>query len=180
MTRDAFVVPLKRFDDAKTRLRSGGTREVSALAREMATNVLASCAPRRVIVLSESADVTRFASDLGAELIESNAANLNDAAQRAYARLTERFDRLIFVHGDLRNPAGLSLFRPPPGVTIITDHHGTGTNVLALPTGLDFRFNYGVGSAQLHEREARRIGAPCQVVFDSPWRFDVDEPGDVT
>jgi 2-phospho-L-lactate guanylyltransferase (CobY/MobA/RfbA family) len=180
MNRDAFVVPLKRFDVAKTRLRTGGSQEVDALAHYLATNVLLNCAPRHVIVLSESDGITRFAQDLGVEVIETDAADLNDAAQRAYALLTHRFDQLIFVHGDLRDPAGLSLFHPPPGVTIVTDHHGTGTNVLALPTGLDFRFNYGVGSAQLHEKEAQRIGTSCEVIVDSPWRFDVDEPGDVT
>ena len=180
MNRDAFVVPLKRFDVAKTRLRTGGTQEVDALAHDLARNVLLHCAPRHVIVLSESDDITRFALELGAEVIETDATDLNEAAQRAYALLTDRFDRLIYVHGDLRDPAGLSTFKPTSGVTIFTDHHGTGTNVLALPTGLDFRFTYGVGSAQLHEKEAKRIGASCEVIVDSPWRFDVDEPSDLT
>jgi 2-phospho-L-lactate guanylyltransferase (CobY/MobA/RfbA family) len=180
MDRDAFVVPLKRFDVAKARLRSGGAREVSALARNLATNVLRHCAPRHVIVLSESVDITRFAHDQGAEVMESDAANLNDAAQRAYSLLADRFDRLIFVHGDLRNPEGLADFRPSPGVTIVTDHHGTGTNVLVVPTGLDFQFAYGAGSAQLHEQEARRLCEICHIIVDSPWRFDVDEPGDLT
>jgi 2-phospho-L-lactate guanylyltransferase len=64
-------------------------------------------------------------------------------------------------------------------VTIVTDHHGTGTNVLALPTGLDFHFSYGANSASLHRREAERLGCPVTTVSDSPWRFDVDEPDDL-
>lgn len=179
MERDAFVVPLKRFDVAKTRLRSGVTLDVTTLVRDLATNVLANCAPRHVIVISESDDITQFAHDLGVEVVETDATNLNAAVQRAYALLGDRFERLIFVHGDIRNPEGLSNFSPAPGITIVADHHGTGTNVLVVPTGLGFRFAYGNGSAQLHAQEARRIGAICQVVVDSPWRFDVDEPVDL-
>lgn len=180
MDRAAFVIPLKRFDVAKARLRSDGALDVSTLARTLATNVLAHCAPRHAIVLSESDEITLFANELGVEVIQSEATDLNEAVQHAYGLLEVRFDQLIFVHGDLRDPAGLSNFRPSAGVTIVTDHHGTGTNVLAIPTGLDFRFAYGVGSAQLHECEARRVGAAHHLVTDSPWRFDVDEPGDLS
>jgi len=72
-----------------------------------------------------------------------------------------------------------SEFEPADGVTIVTDHHGTGTNVLTLPTGLDFHFSYGADSASAHHREAERLGCRVALVTDSPWRFDVDEPEDL-
>ncbi len=179
VTVDTFVVPLKSFDLAKERLRSGGTSDVSALARQLASDVLANCSPRHVIVLSESTDITAFAIEHGAEVLTSNAKNLNEAAQGAYGKLSVRFERLILVHGDLRSPRGLGSFEPDEGITIVCDHHGTGTNILVVPTGLDFHFNYGEDSARLHTMEAERLGVEWRMVTDSPWRFDVDEPADL-
>jgi 2-phospho-L-lactate guanylyltransferase len=179
MMRDAVVIPLKRFDLAKERLRRDGTIEVTALAEALATAVLQSCAPRHVVVLSESDEISDFAAAHGAEVWRSTAGDLNEAVQGAYAALGARFDRLTIAHGDIRSPEGLGQFEPAPGVTIVTDHHGRGTNVLVVPTGLDFRFAYGPDSANLHDREARRLNIACVVVRDSPWRFDVDEPDDL-
>ena len=180
MADAVFVVPLKRFDVAKDRLRRGGVENVTGLASNLARAVIESCSPRQVIVLSESSDVTRFALDLGADVLESGATTLNEAVQGAYERLSERFDRIIVVHGDLRDPHGLGEFEPDAGVTIVTDHHLRGTNVLVVPTGLDFHFHYGDDSAEKHRAEAERLGVACRTVTDSPWRFDIDEPGDVT
>ena len=179
VTSDAFVVPLKRFDFAKERLRAAGIDDVTQRARQMASDVLTSCAPRHVIVLSESEDITAFAHGHGVEVWTSSAGNLNDAVQGAYADLSTRFERLIVVHGDLRDPSGLGSFNPDAGVTIVSDHHGTGTNVLVVPTGLDFRFAYGPDSARQHVAEAKRLDLAWRVVTDSPWRFDVDEPADL-
>jgi 2-phospho-L-lactate/phosphoenolpyruvate guanylyltransferase len=180
MVSDVVVVPLKAFDVAKGRLRRGGVDEVSNLARELAEGVLVACIPRHVIVLSESAAATDFALAHGVEALVSDASNLNEAVQRAYERLGDRYDRLIIAHGDLRYPEGLGAFEPVSGVTVVTDHLGTGTNVLVVPTRLQFQFFYGANSAQRHQREAERLGLSCQVITDSPWRFDVDEPGDLS
>ena len=179
MTNDAFIVPLKRFDVAKERLRQGGTADVDQLARELAIGVIEGCAPRHVIVLSESDEVSRFARERGVEVLESRALDLNGAVQHAYEELEQRFERLVIVHGDLRRPFGLGRFEPEPGVTIVADHQARGTNVLVVPTGLDFRFAYGPDSALRHEREARRLGVEWRMIADSPWRFDVDEPSDL-
>ena len=180
MSSDAFVLPLKRFDLAKERLRTNDVDDVTGLAQRLATQVILSCRPRHTIVLSESDAITAFAAALGCEVLQSDAAGLNDAVQRAYGALQGRFARLIIVHGDLRDPEGLGEFEPDDDITIVTDHHGLGTNVMALPTGLDFLFAYGANSAALHQREAERLGRRVTVVTDSPWRFDVDEPDDLT
>jgi 2-phospho-L-lactate guanylyltransferase len=176
---DAFIIPLKRFDLAKERLRVNNTASVTELAQQLATQVIASCAPRYTVVLSESDEISHFASTQGCEVLRSDATDLNDAVQRAYGALQSRFERLIIVHGDLRHPEGLGSFEPGDGITIVTDHHGVGTNVMALPTGLDFHFSYGANSASLHRREGERLGTPVTLVSDSPWRFDVDEPDDL-
>ncbi len=179
MTNDAFVVPIKAFTIAKERLRAGGVPDVSALARTLASHVLAACAPRKVIVLSDSEEVTTFTRALDVEVVESYGTSLNEVVAGAYELLGDRYDRLIIVHGDLLRPEGLGQYRPLATVTIVADHHGTGTNVLTLPTGLDFRFAYGPDSARRHLFEARRLHIDCEVVRDSPWRFDVDEPSDL-
>ena len=180
MVRDVVVVPLKAFDVAKDRLRRGGVDQVSTLVRQLADGVLSACAPRHVIVLSESAAATAFALERGAEPLVSDASSLNDSVQRAYQVLAKRYDRLIIAHGDLRFPEGLGAFDPLDGVTIVTDHLATGTNVLVVPTGLEFRFFYGEDSALRHREEARRLDVTCHLITDSPWRFDVYEPGDIT
>ena len=179
MAHVAVVIPLKQFDLAKERLRRGGTSQVTALARELATSVVEHCAPHHVIIASESEGVSEFARSLGVEVFESEARDLNDAVQRAYGSLERRFEQLIIVHGDLKYPSGLGSFQPGPGVTIVTDHHQLGTNVLALPTGLGFRFSYGPDSRHRHELEADRLNLPCLVLTDSPWAFDVDDPSDL-
>lgn len=179
LVTDAFVIPLKRFDLAKERLRVNNAASVTELAQELATRVIEACAPRHTVVLSESDAISEFASALGCDVLRSDATDLNDAVQRAYGALQSRFERLIIVHGDLRAPDGLGSFNPTAGITIITDHHGLGTNVLAVPTGLDFHFSYGAHSASRHRQEAERVGCAVTVITDSPWRFDVDEPGDL-
>jgi 2-phospho-L-lactate guanylyltransferase len=179
VTNDAFVIPLKRFDLAKNRLRVARVASVTELARELATRVITSCAPRHTIVLCESDATSDFAISLGCEVLRSDAIDLNDAVQRAYGALQSRFERLVIVHGDLRDPEGLGAFEPQEGITIVTDHYGTGTNVLGLPTGLDFHFSYGEDSASSHRREGERLKCPITIVTDSPWRFDVDGPDDL-
>ena len=175
---EAIVVPLKRFDRAKERLRRDAELDVATIAEDLARGVLTSSRPRTIIVVSEDPDVTRFAESQGAEVWASTASNLNDAVQGAYTGLSDRFDRLIIVHGDLRHPEGLGTFEPLPGVTFFADHHGSGTNVLVIPTGLDFHFAYGTDSLRRHVDEAQRLNATYHVVTTSPWRFDVDEPSD--
>ncbi len=179
MTTEAIVVPLKQFDLAKDRLRQSADLDVTALAEKLARGVLLKSWPRHVIVLSEHPDVTRFASSVGAEVWSSRATNLNEAVQDAYRGLADRFERLIIVHGDLRRPEGLGEFMPEPGITIVTDHRGEGTNVLVVPTGLDFHFAYGPQSRLRHVEQAAGLGVEYRVVSDSPWRFDVDELSDL-
>jgi 2-phospho-L-lactate guanylyltransferase len=179
MTRDAIVMPLKRFDVAKDRLRQAGAVDVTQLAEDLALGVLRSCRPRHVVVLSESDEISQFAVAHGAEAWRSQARSLNEAVQGAYAALRDRFDRLLVVHGDLASPEGLGQFQPGPGITIVADRHRAGTNVLVVPTGLDFHFAYGPDSMRLHQAEAERLGVSWRVIDDSPWRFDVDDPSDL-
>ena len=179
MLNDVVVVPIKHFDVAKERLRLSKVPDVTLLARELATGVLRASTPRPTIVVSESDDVTCFAEELGAEVLRSSVTGLNESVQWSYEVLAPRFGQLIIAHGDLRFPEGLGSFTPKPGITLVADHHGRGTNVLVIPTGLDFHFAYGPGSLERHVREAERLNIDFHVIRDSPWRFDVDEASDL-
>lgn len=176
---EAVVIPLKRFDLAKYRLRRDDDLDVTSIAKRLARGVIEASAPRPVIVLSEDPIVADFATSLGAEVWHSAATGLNDAVQGAYRGLEGRYERLIIAHGDLRLPEGLGLVTVAAGLTLYADHHGTGTNVLAIPTGLDFHFAYGANSLALHVAEAERLALDYRVITDSPWRFDVDERSDL-
>lgn len=177
---EAIVIPLKRFDVAKDRLRRNDDLDVTGMVRQLARGVIEASAPRKTIVLCEDVGVSDFATSLGAEVWQSGATSLNEAVQGAYRGLRERFERLIVVHGDLRRPEGLGVVDFEPGITLFADHHLKGTNVLVLPTGLDFRFAYGTNSLALHLEQAERLGVSHRVISDSAWRFDVDERSDLT
>jgi len=179
VTLDAFLVPLKSFDRAKERLRVDPALDVSSLVATLAADVVRSCAPVPVIVVTESPDVAAFAERLGARVHLSDAVDLNDALQRAYRSLPKRYAHVCIVPGDLRHPSGLGGFDPADGVTLVTDHHGTGTNLLALPGGVDFHFSFGPNSAPRHRAEAERLGLPVRVIAGGPWTWDVDHPEDL-
>lgn len=176
---DAFLVPLKAFDRAKERLRADASLDVTALAEALAAGVIAACAPIHVVVVTESASVADFAERHGAEVWLSGAHGLNEALQGAYRAFAPGLAQLAVVPGDLRRPGGLGAFHPSDGVTVVSDHHGTGTNVLALPGGVEFHFAYGPNSARRHLEEARRLGLAVQLVTRGPWCLDVDRPEDL-
>lgn len=178
MTVDAIIIPIKRFDHAKARLR-GADLDVDALARTLASGVIRHSAPRQVIVVCEERSIATFARAAGADVWWASATGLNAVIHSAYRGLGDRFERLIVAHGDLRHPEGLGDFAPTASITLVADHRRQGTNVLALPTGLDFHFAYGPNSLDRHVGEARRLGLDCEVVVGSPWGFDVDEPQDL-
>jgi len=173
------VIPLKDFTLAKSRLRVSGHTDTTTVVQQLAEGVLRACAPLPCTVVTESRAVASFAAALGAEVIITTATDLNSAVTEARNVLRSECDQLIVVHGDLRDPHGLGTWSPGPGVTIVTDHHGTGTNVLALDSTLPFTFLYGTNSAQQHEAEARRLDQRVTIVRDSAWSFDVDEITDL-
>jgi 2-phospho-L-lactate guanylyltransferase len=63
-------------------------------------------------------------------------------------------------------------------VVLVTDRHGTGTNVLALrpPDAIDVAF--GPGSRAAHRRAAETTGA-TYIELDGPLTVDLDTPDDL-
>jgi len=181
MSNDPYqvIIPLKSFRRAKSRLRDSlGEDGAADLARSLAHQVLEASRPRTALVVSEDPDVLDFASGLGAQTLLVSEQSLNAAVSAAYRRLDSVADYAIVAHGDLAQPEGLGTTLFSPGVSVYLDQWERGTNVLVLPTGLDFTFCYGPDSAHSHVDEARRLGLEVHIVRDSPWRYDVDEPPD--
>jgi 2-phospho-L-lactate guanylyltransferase len=65
------------------------------------------------------------------------------------------------------------------GFAIAPDAAGVGTNALCLGSTPAFRFQFGLGSQQLHLEEAQRSGLSPQVVRLPGLEFDVDLPADL-
>lgn len=177
---DIVLVPLKRFDRAKSRLRRDGATDVDELATSLARGVILACRPRPVTVVCESDDVEHFARALGVGVARSRLRGVNAAVSAAYRAVAPYVDRVIVAHGDLQVPEGLGSYDFPDGATFVADRRGEGTNVLALPRGLDFHFAYGARSLLRHVNEAQRLGLSYRVERESPWRFDLDVTSDRT
>ena len=177
--RTVVVVPLKRFDTAKSRLR--GTlvdEELSELARRLAEGVIRAAAPRECVVLGDDEQIAEFARTLGARFVRVSSDGLNAAIDDGLEQLRGDVDLAVIAHGDLARPLGLGTYVFDDGLTIVTDRHGTGTNVLAVSPRSSFRAQYGEGSAARHIAQGQRLGLAVNVVRDSPWALDIDGPDD--
>ncbi|MGF1596607.1 MAG: 2-phospho-L-lactate guanylyltransferase [Acidimicrobiales bacterium] len=178
----AVVVPVKAFELAKGRLADTLDPDARAeLARRMTAGVLKAADPLPRWVVCEADDVARWAIDAGASVIRQDRPGLNPGVTEAVAELGARgVQRVIVAHGDLPLAASLAWVGDFDGVTVVPDRRGDGTNVLAVPTGTDFTFAYGRGSAEAHWAEAERCGLAARMVHDESLGWDVDLPDDLT
>lgn len=175
------VVPVKDFSRAKVRLAPElGPAERAALARRMATVVIGAAAPLPVCVVCDSEEVREWAEGQGARVIWTPGLGLNGAVDAGVRQLGgEGVEVAVVAHGDLPLATQLAWVAATPGVTIVPDRRLDGTNVLAVPTGIGFRFAYGAGSFAAHRAEALRLGQQLRVVNDSRLGWDVDLPADL-
>jgi 2-phospho-L-lactate guanylyltransferase len=177
----AVVIPVKSFDLAKGRLAEAlDPEERAELARSMAAGVVVAAAPLPTFVVCGSEPVAAWAAEVGADVIRFDRPGLNPAVAHAARVLAGRgFRRMIVAHGDLPLARTLAWVAEFDGVTIVPDRRGEGTNVMAVPLGVEFDFHYGVGSAGLHRAEAERRGLNHRTVPDDQLGWDVDTPDDL-
>ncbi len=175
------VVPVKDFSRAKVRLAPElDAAERAELARRMATVVVAAAAPLPVCVVCDTPAVREWAEAEGARVIWTPGLGLNGAVQAAVDQLaTEHVAVAVVAHGDLPLATRLDWVAATPGVTIVPDRRREGTNVIAVPTGIGFRFAYGPGSFESHRAEAGRLGQQVRIVNDPRLGWDVDLPADL-
>ena len=180
--RTAVVVPVKAFSAAKARLSPGIEAPIrAALARAMATQVLASAGPIAAFVVCDDAEVRAWADQHGASVVWTPGLGLNGAVEAGVAHVAQLgFDEALVVHADLPLATDLSWLAGHRGVTLVPDRHRDGTNVVGVPTGAGFRFAYGPASFTRHQAEAARIGQPVRTVVDEQLGWDVDVAGDLS
>lgn len=177
----SVVVPVKDFSQAKLRLADeldpASRRD---LAREMATVVVRAAHPLPVLVVCDSAEVRDWAESVGARVVWTPGLGLNGAVAHGVDVLAaEGCTTAIVAHSDLPLARDLEWVAATPGVTIVPDRHRDGTNVLAVPTGIGFRFAYGPASFAAHRAEATRLDQQIRIVNDHRLGWDVDVPADL-
>ena len=185
--RAVVLVPVKGFQRAKERLASElSPDERAALARRLATGVVAAAAPLPVWVVCDDDDVAEWARSVDATVSWQPGSGLNGAVQAAFAELAEAgYERVIVAHGDLSRATSLAWLGEAPAVpsadavVLVPDRHGQGTNVASVPTTSGFQFAYGVGSCGRHVAEAHRLGLPLVVRHHEELQYDVDDPADL-
>jgi 2-phospho-L-lactate guanylyltransferase len=178
---DVVLIPVKAFHQAKRRLGSAlSDADRIGLVRTMAAQVVAACAPLPVAVVCDDEQVAQWASQVGATVMWEPGQGLNGAVRAGVHRLGRAGASWVTVaHGDLPRAHGLGDLVPFEGVTLVPDRRDDGTNVLRLPTSVDFRFAYGPGSFRAHRAEATRLGLPVRILREPNLAYDVDWPADV-
>lgn len=182
----SVVVPVKRVEVAKTRLRGVVTgvphdRLVLAMAQDTVRAMLACPMVAEVVVVTDDPVVGLSLGGLGARTVpDAPAAGLNAAISYGADRTTGRW--LVAATADLPalRPDELgSALRAAAGAGrrgFVPDTAGTGTTLLAAPPGVDLDPRFGPDSAARH-------AASGAAGLDGPWpsvRRDVDTPSDLS
>lgn len=180
--RVAVLVPLRSFWTGKARLSAVLDRAGrSALIELMAGRVVDAAHDLDVLIVHDSFEVERWAAERGAAALRPTQPGLNRAVTSGRTHLASLgYDQVIIAHADLPYATDLRVMLTGDPVTIVTDRVGDGTNVLCIPTGLDFEFAYGPGSFDHHCSTARALGFEPQVIDDPGLAWDVDHPDDLT
>jgi 2-phospho-L-lactate guanylyltransferase len=180
------VLPIKRFAQAKQRLDRADRADVMRGMAERVLRALAASAIDRVLVVTGDAAAAQLARDHGAEVVDepsllghSRAASLG--VERAMA-LGAR--RVLLLPGDcpLMSAEAIDALlaaHAGPGVVVLPDRHGTGTNGLLLEPPDAIAPAFGPGSRRRHEELAAAAGARCVVDERQAFMFDVDTVDDL-
>jgi 2-phospho-L-lactate/phosphoenolpyruvate guanylyltransferase len=186
------VVPLKSPDEAKSRLttvlNAVQRRELFfALAERVIRALHATPGIDVVAVVTASTEVATFARSLQAEVIR-HAADFGTASAFASAVLhlqPMRLERLLMIAGDLPLVSSatlqplVALADAQPGVVIVPDRHGLGTNaLLCTPPGV-IAPCFGSNSFQHHLRAAETAGVPARVLQLEALALDLDVAADL-
>lgn len=180
--RVAVVIPVKSFALAKGRLSDALTpSERESLARHCATTVLSAAAPLNVYVVCNDADVEAWAASHGAHIVHCATPGLDSAvgAGRTAAQ-ADGYDHVVVAHADLPLATTFHHIARQGCVTMVTDRHRDGTNVLSFPINSSFVTAYGPGSFDNHQDIARRCGLQYEVIDDAALSLDLDTADDLT
>ena len=179
------VLPVKSFGRAKQRLRPAGM-DRAELAAAMVGDVLEALGAVRgldgVVVVSAEDPAGRTA---GIEWVhDPDEVGQSAAALRGVRTAVARgAERILLVPGDCPalDPVEVDdlLVSAAPGVVIVPDRHGSGTNALLLDPPTVLTPAFGPGSFARHAALAHAAGATVRVGRLPSLELDVDTPGDL-
>jgi len=181
--RTVAVLPVKSFGRAKQRLRPTGV-DRAQLAAAMVGDVLEALGAVRgldgvVVVSAERVDAA------GVEWVDDPVeAGQSAAALRGVrAAVARGAQRVLLVPGDCPalDPAEVDalLASATPGVVIVPDRHGSGTNALLIDPPTVLTPAFGPGSFARHATLAQAGGATVRVGRLPSLELDVDTPDDL-
>jgi 2-phospho-L-lactate/phosphoenolpyruvate guanylyltransferase len=189
--RTAAVLPVKSFARAKQRLDAAvGQPDRAELAAAMLGDVLAALGAVDglddvIVVTAEprAADLARAAAaHVVADPLE---AGQSDAAARGVrSALARGAQRALLVPGDCpaldpREVGGLLDGFAGPGLVIVADRHGSGTNALLIAPPAAIEPSFGPGSFARHAARGAAAGVLVRVAEARSLELDVDTPGDL-
>ncbi|AEV88220.1 hypothetical protein ACWT_7210 [Actinoplanes sp. SE50] len=177
------VIPVKRLDAAKSRLRGAVPEErhpelVLAMLCDTVTAVVSATTVAGLIVVTDDPVAGHAVRRLGAEVAPDPGAGLNAAMRSGADEVAGLAAYRAVLTGDLPalRPAQLdAALAAVPHRSFVPDAAGTGTVLLAVPPGQRLDPLFGPGSAAAH----RTSGA---TVLAGDWpglRQDVDTPADL-
>jgi 2-phospho-L-lactate guanylyltransferase len=181
------ILPVKPFDDAKSRLRpvldaAQRRRLARTLMLHSLRTLLACEAIDRVLVVSADAEALALASGHGAATLTEAETGLNPALEQAnrHAKAGSA-TRLLVLAGDLPlvTAHDIEALIEAHGAAISADRRHQGTNALILPPDA-FQFSFGDSSFQRHRDLALAAGIMLPEVDLPGLAFDVDLPEDWT
>jgi 2-phospho-L-lactate guanylyltransferase len=191
MRRIAAIIPVGSLEGAKSRLGE----QLDAEERQdlvegfLARTVVAALAVDTladVLVVSPDREVLARAANLGARTLRQRTRGLNVGLRAARDDvLAADADACLILPIDLPLLTAAEIARVlaplaehDRAVVLVTDRHGTGTNVLALrpPDVIDVAF--GPGSRAAHRAAALAAGA-IYLEVDGPLTVDIDTPDDL-
>lgn len=183
------LLPVKGFDRAKSRLApllesAQRARLAAAMFRDVATTLAATARIDRIIVITADPYVEELTRPFGFDLVdEPNVAGHSDAVNRMSRDLVRPGDSLLALAADLpllcpEEVDGI-LKLEAPGVIVIPNREGTGTNGLMMLDGCRIETAYGEGSLARHRHRAHAAGLRVDIVEVAGIGFDVDTPDDL-
>jgi 2-phospho-L-lactate guanylyltransferase len=189
--RTVAVLPVKTFSRAKQRLSEAvGERHRRDLAAAMVLDVLDALAAvdglEAVVVVTAEPLAVKAADAAGAVVVhDPEEAGQSAAAQLGIAAARELgAERVLAVPGDCPvldagEVAGLLARERGPGVVIVPDRHGSGTNALLLAPPDAIAPSFGVGSFARHAARAQAAGATIRIARLASLELDIDTPEDL-
>ena len=100
----------------------------------MADRVVGAAHPLPVAVVCDDTDVAEWARARGALVVWEPGRGLNGAVEAGVDHLlASGVTQVTVAHADLPRASDLALVGEAPGITLVPDRYGNGTNVIALP-----------------------------------------------